>query len=499
MGYNRQGNNMKRIFSVLPFLCVLWNISAQDLPKPGGCFEHVIEVTSYSDWGPDYLTIINPMYCSDGTTLIPTTYMPTTNESAYFPGCGDIILELNGKSAKNMSPKQFYSLIDTATTFELKISNPDGEIFVQEYAVVQKNRKQVELYPGFRNFMQISPASLSTLGKRNAIENNPFQSISNENYDFLKAKTYDYIITGNDPLTDEKILDGIEKSHMVRDIQKPDILFTISKNADERVASTYIPPTSRTINTGSKTTARYNYFTKTYDYVTTQNNRTINEGGYTQTTKTADIFLEIVALDAKKINDKSISYAPIIWQMTASEHLLNATMKNLEKYLIYASWAYMPPLDRIARKEETLREVTGLVPDNENPALVAEVREGSRAEKAGFQKGDILLKYEYNTSTRGDRYIIYGHHIVTPSKTQTKSHTTYQIYGVSDERSSNTRKNSNNFRIVSHLNSKDELENNVKCFIKRNGKTMTLTLQPQKKTFTRFFWLSDEQLRKVRY
>lgn len=484
---------MKRIYLLSLLLYFGITISA----KPGGVFNHVLDVEAYSDWGKGYLTIIDNHVVYDGDNNTYTLTW-TTEEGCIMPDRGLIITTLNGRSAKNMTPEQFYALTDTATFFVIKVEDIKGKEYVIPLFVRQEGLDIVDRYYNFQYFARNNSNDSSNLATRNRLHGSIFNSISDENFDFRKASTYDYVIIGDDPLMDEKILNNLFKFGMERDTENPDILFTISKNADERVASTYIPPTSRTVNTGSQTTAQYNYFTKTYDYVTTQNNRTINEGGYTQTTKTANIFLEIAALDAKKINDKKMNHAPIIWQMTANRSVTNYNFKIADEYRDYATWGYMPPLDRMGHAARVLHELSGLTADKDNPSLVASVQKGSRAEKAGFQKGDIVLKYEYNSVIRGDRWIINYHHTVTPSKTKTKSHTAYQVYGLGDERNNYSRKHNDKFNIISNLNSTDELTNEVKCFIKRNGKTMTLTLQPQKKSFTRHFWLNEEQLRKVR-
>ena len=343
---------MKRLYLFILLLSVGLSLSAQEKAQPGGIFFHVIDVDTYPDWGQGYLTVVDPHYCTKREQGKEQTYALTLSpigETYLFPSVGDIILEVNAKSGKNMSPQQFYALTDTATTFLLTWKDRSQKKVSQQFRV---NR---DLGPGFDKydfvvnnghgrhrheqenklikFIGWQNNDSSSLGRLNATSN-PFQSISNQKYDFQKAKTYDYVIVGNDPLNDEKILDAINKWGMERDTKNPDILFTIAKNADEKISSTYIPPTSRTINTGSTTTAQYNYLTKTYDYNTRHNYQTINEGGYTERNKTTDIFLELAALDAKKVNDKSISYVPIVWQFTASENLLNATMKNMDKYLI---------------------------------------------------------------------------------------------------------------------------------------------------------------------
>ena len=88
------------------------------------------------------------------------------------------------------------------------------------------------------------------------------------------------------------------------------------------------------------------------------------------------------------------------------------------------------------------------------------------------------------------------HHIVSPSQTKTESHTIYIMSEIPDERDSWTKKNSKSFSMISSL--EDILENEVICTIKRNGKKIRLALQPKRMRFSRYFWLNNEQLQKVR-
>lgn len=110
--------------------------------------------------------------------------------------------------------------------------------------------------------------------------------------------------------------------------KKPEILFTISRNANESINTTYVPPSSRTINVGSKTTAQYNYLTKQNEYTTRQKYQTITEGGYTKETVINDLFLEIAALDVNKLNDTNITYPPIVWIGTIKRHVINPKFSN---------------------------------------------------------------------------------------------------------------------------------------------------------------------------
>ena len=96
----------------------------------------------------------------------------------------------------------------------------------------------------------------------------------------------------------------------------------------------------RTINHGSKTTAQYNALTRATEYTTKQNNQTIREGGYTQTTSSTDMFLEISLLDAKRINDPDQQAAPIVWQATFDAHA-DIRLNVVDVYKAWATWVFM--------------------------------------------------------------------------------------------------------------------------------------------------------------
>ncbi len=488
---------MKRICIMLPFLCVLWNISAQNLPKPGGHFEHVIEVASYSDWGKGYLTITDAHIVESDNLLYGLTFEPiATNSAMYIPEVADIILEVNGISTKDMKPEKFYAITDTATFFTLKFRHiVDGKEYEQKFTVNRGttllNKYCMIYYEGYegagkKRYSRKCPElnflfNYSDSFNKNRRNNDIFHEVHDTSFDFSKIRTYDYVINSNDPLNDLKILEEMKflRGYLTRDTLNPDILFTIAKSADESITSTYIPPTSRTINTGSYTTSRYNYLKHNYDYETHQTYRTINEGGYTETTKSADIFLEISALDAKKINDKSMTHAPIIWQMTVKRHVINYNFNIMDEYHSYASWALFPIIGRYGHvTAELYEEETGIVADTTNPSLVKEVKEGSRAEEAGIQAGDEIIKYEYdrmNPEYDPNRY--QCHIIVTKHKLKIK------YYG--SDRSTSVKMGEDG--IIGWLNAGHfhSWHSFIDITIKRNGQKIKVTLRPRSKTFSR--------------
>lgn len=497
---------MKRINFLMLLLFASLSLPAQK--RPGGVFDHVINVEAYSDWGTGYLTVVDPHYFFTKDESVSATFVPVEDDA--MPEITDIILELNGKSTKGMSPKEFYAMTDTVGTFALKLADKKGNI-KNATIVVKYSRPDEYLnkYVDLQRFLNSTQPSLSNLGKRVGTGNTKYYEIADDNFDFRNVHTYDYHITGNDPLNDAKILNEIHKLGLTRDTENPDILFTVAKNADESISATYVPPTSRTVNTGSYTTTRYNYITKRPEFITRQNNQTIHEGGYTQTTKVASIYLELAALDAKRLNDKSVSYAPIVWQMTTKRNATNYDFDVADEYLAYASWACMPPIDRWVNADKDVYEVTGLIPDKDNPALVAEVVKGSRAEKAGFQKGDIIKEYVYgiheddhvDIHTGGVRHIVHNYYTVTPKEKKLKKETEHigLNIGVIKDTYNSKSKNPADFEIITSMDNPDIVQlDGITITLVRNKKKQTIRLRSRSAKFSRGYLLSNEQLKKLK-
>lgn len=388
--------HMKKVFFYL-LLCFTLQAQAQGILPEG--FEHVIDVARYSDWGKGYLTITD--FHAIGITEGDFYYHPLTYEyvdEGKNLGSGMLVLEVDGLSAAGWSPSQFYAKVDNrhdVITLKLR-HHSDGDVIV-------KIRPIYEIPDKFKPYAGVFGKLTGSSGKENReshYKNNKNNIVNNERYDrdfdFFACKTYDYLITSNDPLLDKSILDKMAPPSwiMERDEKNPDILFTIARNADESISTTYIPPTSRTVNVGSKTTTQYNYILKQNEYVTTQKNRTITEGGYTKETKTADLFLEIAALDAKRVNDPKMTHPPVVWQSTTKRHVLNPNFNYDDELHAYASWYTFPPIDREVCEESTVYAPLGVIFDNNDPKIITAVKSGSRAEMAGLKPGDKLLKAE---------------------------------------------------------------------------------------------------------
>ena len=276
---------MKNLSCLLLFALNI--LSAKSEPTLPGGFNHIITVTRYTDYGKGFLTITdaNEFYIikeHEGWYLNHCTYEYVDEYKEDYGkhfDCGDLILEVDGVSASNWSEEKFYSIIDGRNdTISLKIrAKRSGEIYDFD-TKVHPLRELPDGMKAFGNiFANIVDDKLSYRRKNNKAT---FEERSDEDFDFFPCLYYDYLITSDDPLLDKEILKEVSWGKMKRNEEKPDLLITIARDANESISSTYVPPSSRVINVGSTTETRYNWITKQNDYITKQKNRVINEGGY---------------------------------------------------------------------------------------------------------------------------------------------------------------------------------------------------------------------------
>lgn len=383
--------------------------------------KHIIEVKQYQDYNIGYLTVTRNYVIGvdegDGNSYsMMLSYFPVLDSTGSFKGTpypeiGSAVLEVNGIDAKDMSEEKFYSIIkkqiDETNQFSMKLLRGNSDVIDQGVWEVKGGRVELlenwvpindryNWFPKFNTlteyvtkewgygytFADSGKEAYRLSGARN-------EEIHDVKYDFARIKTYDYLIVGGDPLNDTKILEKIPKPwNMVRDEEHPDILFAIAKNSQESVSSTYVPPSSRTENIGSVTTMHYSPLTKRSYFTTQQMNRTINEGGYTHSEVSSSFFLELSAIDVKKMDDPTIQYVPLIWKKTTTRNVINADFSPTDEMVGYASWAALPPVDRTVNTSRVCADVSGIL--NVRNEIIS-VIPGSRADSAGFKAGDIIV------------------------------------------------------------------------------------------------------------
>ena len=397
---------MKKISSCILLIAIVCGLSQPAYSQGASSSKaHVIDVARYNDYNPDYLTIIDPHVIVEHETGSVTTLTWEPNNQGVFiiPWLGDIILTVNNVSTYRMLPETFYNLIDGKDSFTICFIH-DGKEYTQEF-IARKNPPAIyeewipvddsfcdrTKYPVAHTFQETLKGNTNVNIREAQYKKTSTicEEIQSQTFDFGSIHTYDYLIVGDDPLNDEKILDHLPKFGLTQDSNNPDILFTIAKRAEDQISSSYIPPQKRTVYTGSVTTPQYNYILRQYEYRTQNNYITQVEGGYTHTTKTSDFFLELAALDAKRINDSLLTYAPIVWKMTTTRSVVNADLKPTEEMAAYASWGCFSLVNREVNISRAFLPASGL---KGNRNVVQDVMPNSRAEKAGCQPGDIIVK-----------------------------------------------------------------------------------------------------------
>lgn len=387
------------ITAIASLLMLQMDVLAQD---------YMLEVKRYPDYANDYLTITDSgifYYTINSTNYIDSYKIELAKEGELLVQPGLVITEINGTSTKGMSETEFYSILE---------SSPDSITVCLWYSPKNTPKRQT-IYPSKEWPKELNKygitlqrirdlkAGASPWGhkalkdreKENKRINKYTTELIDSDFDWFYARTYDFAISGNDPLMDKTLLEEFAKRlNMSRDTENPDILLTVAKNADESIQTTYIPPSSRTVNLGSTTRSQYNFFTKSNDYITRQNNYTINEGGYAETTRDANIFLELTMLDASKVEDTLQSTPPIIWQMISRRHVVNPQFNLNDELMAYCTWAIK--CDNSWDKSITAN-LTAFYPAVKFSDLeIIDVKENCNAWKSGLRLGDIIVKYKYS-------------------------------------------------------------------------------------------------------
>lgn len=432
---------MKRtlLFSVTALMSLL-SLNAQ---KIGGFFDHVIEVEKYTDFAPDYLTVIDNhvVYGMDATWYL--TFYPNSN-SNYIPQLGDVILEVNGQSTKGMTPEQFYQITDTAKQFTLQCSKTreEGLLTTQSYSVYEEPNFLFTYLGGswqLINFVTQNDKDSPRETKKRNICSTCFSSIHDTEYDFT-GKTYAYQIEGDDPLTDKKILDEVNKGSLIEDtLNNPEILFMVEKGKENGKA-----------------------------------------------------VLKLIALDARKLKNKKLKTRPIVWQETIIDDGLSEEGSLSAKYIDMAGWASFIPDDRYASKTATVYRGAGIEMDGN---IVISVPDGALA---GFlQPWDEIIGLEYTEGKYQARDLSRGYPWFSPESKNFK----VKKADVSLQKLNNflIAEASNSYNTLRNMEAKGweirDLDIRVIVTYKRNGKKMKGIIKPEHAEVERLYFLNNAELK----
>ena len=177
-------------------------------------------------------------------------------------------------------------------------------------------------------------------------------------------KTYDLLILSDDVLADkellEKIGDQMGSLGLRRNTENPDILITITKDANKSVEYTYVPETTEHVQTGTNTYAMYGYKGHYLGNFSVNKYQTVTSGGYTHKSATTTVYLEVSMLEASRIGEKVL---PMVYQMKYnfnrnSDENVDKLYSNAVEWVQHPLFAAMPRL----RSTTCTRYLYGKVP-----------------------------------------------------------------------------------------------------------------------------------------
>lgn len=337
---------------------------------------HPIEVMRFNQWAPEYLTVTNNW---NNMTFEPQT--PSLK-------CMSVITEINGITTAGMDEEEFYAIMGKNKPFTLTyLTKQNG--FNKEYT---------------QNFTPRKGKLLAT--KTTSSKPTTINLLSDNDVDFFKFNTFDYMLAGDDQLTDKTILEIFAKSLLKKGLKRstdnPDIYLYLTKDVNQKIESIYVPSYTTTTNSesgsvgmnlGSLIGLRGVSVGGTSGSATT----TTTENGHMRTNVTADAYLEVSVLDASKFESQT---APVVWQMTYSEHktseirLLDAVKdwigRNMNHYPFHE-----PVNSSIIYTWNVFCE------DFAKDGVISDIVPESNAEKLGCKVGDQIKYVRYNNDLEG--------------------------------------------------------------------------------------------------
>ena len=411
--------------------------------KIGGFFDHVMEVEKYSDYAPDYLTVIDNHIVDALDAIWYLTFYPDSS-NYYYPRIGDVILEVNGQSTKGMTPEQFYQITDTARQFTLQFKTTvEGLLPTQSYSVYKEPQFLFTYFGGswqLINFVTRNEKDSPRETQKRDLCSTCFSSIHDTEYDFY-GKTYAYHIEGDDPLTDKKILDEVNKGTLIKDtLNNPDILFMVEKGQENGKA-----------------------------------------------------VIKLIALDARKLKNKKLKTRPIVWQETIIDDGLSEEGSLSAKYIYMAGFAGFIPNDRYASKTATIYRGAGIQMDGN---IVISVPDGALA---GFlQPWDEIIGLEYTEGKYQVRNVSRGYPWFSPEgiknfkvKKADVSIDKLNHFLIAEANTSyNTIREGKGWEIRG-------LDIRVIVTYKRKGKKMQGIIKPERAEVKRSYLLNNEELKAI--
>lgn len=353
---------------------LLWGVVCLHTMSVSAQYEakHPIEVERLSNWAPQYLTVTNNY---NNMCIEPSTHSLK---------CLSVIKDINGQSTEDMSVEEFYSLMSLNDSFTLNYMTKSNGVN-KEYTQTFKKKKGKLLITPSANFSKPSTVNI----------------LSDLDVDFFQYNTFDYRLTGDDQLMDKSIMaifaDYLREKGLKKTTSNPDIYLYVTKDVNNKIESIYVPQYTTTTNTGDTGIGINNFLgVKGLSVGGSSGSATTTtkETGSMKTNVVADAYLEFSILDAKKLDSER---APIVWQMTYSEHrtseirLLDAVKGWMGSYVNQYPFNEMCVGD--------LAYTWGVFSkDFATDPVISDIVQGSKAEQMGCKVGDKIKYVKYSAN-----------------------------------------------------------------------------------------------------
>lgn len=394
-------------FSILLVMMALLAGSGAAFAAPRN---NLMEVRRLSNWNPEYLTVTwSGCICYSKESQKTVDYIlslidvPTrADNSRFFEPTdrniynGSYVVSVDGRDAKNWRTDDFYDAMSSPRRHTLVLGHPYRE---GTYEVVFDGT-----YPVWMQAQGFHPLTCKWESISNSTPSERFKIRMDNSKDWSKFKTFDWYISTNDVLADKELLEKIDKNFrnagMKRDEINPDIVFTLSKDANQSIDFTYVPKTEQQVMTGSTSKAVYGWKGSYLGSVTSNNYQTVTSGGYTQKTTVTKAYLEVTILEASRLGEK---YAPVIWQM--KYNYTEDTAADVDKlYDVAITWVDHPINDmRKKMKSKSAgwhfyNELTAVnfgIILNGNAEVIGLDKASDLVKKSGIKKGDVITDSDF--------------------------------------------------------------------------------------------------------
>lgn len=344
--------------------------------------DHALEVKRLTNWAPDYLTVTNNW---NNMCIEP---------QASTLKCLSVIIAVNGESTKDMEEDDFYRIIDRSNSFELTYqtkSNGQNKQYTKQFTKRKGKLLVTKAAP------QAKPTTISLL--------------SDMDVDFFAFNTFDYRLSGDDQLMDKTLMevfaDHLRSKGLKRTTESPDLYLYITKDVNQKIESMYVPQYRTTTESGGTSVGMGNFLgVKGLSVGSSSGSATTvtKDVGYMRTNVQADAYLEFSILDSRKLNSES---APVIWQLTYSEHS-TSEIRLLEWVKNWiGSWTLEYPFHEAVMSTNV--STWGVFCNNfiQDPT-VSDVVPGSKAEQLGCKTGDVIKYVKYADNEENSCYFRPG-------------------------------------------------------------------------------------------